>query len=185
MLAKHYSSVEDKVALFEMNAALKFIEEEYETMISILPSLLPHSITFEYLWALLPPDCLVVGIDSLDLTRIWRVRSHATVPIDGRIFFVMQAEVLEWDGDDMGYKQESLKIPIFEGFRVLEELHYVPLKHHPRRDEVIEHIQQRNTQTLRFWKLGFQLQEHQGTGLATPREELELYPVSCCGCSDF
>ncbi|CAI6033039.1 unnamed protein product [Clonostachys chloroleuca] len=155
MLAKHYSSVEDKVALFEMNAALKFIEEEYETMISILPSLLPHSITFEYLWALLPPDCLVVGIDSLDLTRIWRVRSHATVPIDGRIFFVMQAEVLEWDGDDMGYKQESLKIPIFEGFRVLEELHYVPLKHHPRRDE-----------------------EHQGTGLATPREELELYPFS-------
>uniref|UniRef100_A0A8H7N2U1 AAA+ ATPase domain-containing protein n=1 Tax=Bionectria ochroleuca TaxID=29856 RepID=A0A8H7N2U1_BIOOC len=178
ILSKHYSSVEDKVALFEMNAALKYIEEEYETMISILSSLLPHSITFEYLWALLPPDCLVVGIDSLDLTRIWRVRSHATVPIDGRIFFVMQAEVLEWDGDDMGYTQESLKIPIFEGFRALEELPYVPLKYHPRREEVVEHIQQRNTRTLRFWKVGFQLQEHQGTGLATPHEKLELYPFS-------
>ncbi|CAH0054510.1 unnamed protein product [Clonostachys solani] len=178
ILAKHYSSVEDKVALFEMNAALNFIEKEYETMISILPSLLPHSITFEYLWALLPPDCLVVGIDSLGLTRIWRVRSHSTVPIDGRLFFVMKTEVLEWDGDDMGYAQASLKIPAFEGFRALEELPYVPLKHHPRREEMVEHIQQRNTRTLRFWKLGFQLQEHQGTGLATPREELELYPFS-------
>jgi hypothetical protein len=46
MLLEHYEMVQDTVSAFEIDAALKFVTTEFEELQSVLPSLLPHSITF-------------------------------------------------------------------------------------------------------------------------------------------
>ncbi|KAF1997704.1 P-loop containing nucleoside triphosphate hydrolase protein [Amniculicola lignicola CBS 123094] len=178
MLAEHYESIKDKKAIFEIKAGLKFIDSEFEEMISVLPSLIPHSITFEYLWALLPADCLVVGKNSLGLDTIWSIRSHSVQKMEDGIFLVMNAEYIVWDGSKIGNVRHMLRIGLFSGVRPIEELPYIPLKFHPRREEVMQIVRERSAKTIKFWQPKFKHKEHHGTGLAEMYDKVEHYPFS-------
>jgi len=178
ILARHYETVGDENALFEIKAALKFVEQEYEKAISTLPSLVPHFITFEYFWALLPPDCLVVGKNMLDFDNIWRVRSHQVQQEDDGVFLVMTAERILWDGTKVGNVQSVLRTPAFGGLKPIKDLPFIPIKYHPNREEIIERILHRSAKTLKFWQSGFKLQEHQGAGIAEVHDKVERYAVS-------
>ncbi|ORY18232.1 P-loop containing nucleoside triphosphate hydrolase protein [Clohesyomyces aquaticus] len=178
MLAEHYQGTKDRKAAFEINSALKFIESEYEDLISVLPSLLPHSITFEYLWALLPPDCLVTGQTLLGFDSIWCVRSHSVQKMDDGVFLVMNAEFIVWDGAKVGNVRTMLRIPIFSGLKSVEDLPYIPLQYHPNREAVMERVLERSSKTTKFWRPGFSHQEHHGTGLAEVFDKVEQYPFS-------
>ncbi|KAI6089961.1 P-loop containing nucleoside triphosphate hydrolase protein [Hypoxylon rubiginosum] len=178
ILAEHYRSIKDDTAVFEMDSAFKFIESEYKDMISVLPSLVPHSITFQYLWALLPPDCLVVGKDSLDFDSIWSVRSHAVERMQDGVFLVLNAEHIIWDGVKAGNVKQTLRIPIFGGLMLIRDLPYVPLKYHPQQEAIVQQVLKRSAKALRYWKPTFSHQEHQGTGLAEVYDRVEKYPFS-------
>ncbi|XXH03772.1 hypothetical protein Hte_010178 [Hypoxylon texense] len=178
ILAEHYRGLGDDTATFEINSAFKFIESEYKDMISVLPSLVPHSITFQYLWALLPPDCLVVGKDSLDFDSIWSVRSHSVERMQDGIFLVMNAENIVWDGVKAGNVLQTLRIPIFGGLKLIRDLPYVPLKYHPQQEAIVQQVLKRTSKALEFWKPGFCHREHQGTGLAEVYDRVEKYPFS-------
>lgn len=178
MLAEHYRSIKDKQSAFEIDAALKFIDSEYEDMISVLPSLVPHSITFAYLWAILPPDCLVVGKDPLDFDSMWCVRNHFVEKTQDGVFLTMNAERLVWDGAKVGRVEHTLLIPIFTGVKPVSDLPYIPLKYHQRREAVIQSVQERSSKALEFWKPEFRHQEHQGIGIAEVYDKVEPYPVS-------
>ncbi|KAI0164351.1 P-loop containing nucleoside triphosphate hydrolase protein [Hypoxylon sp. FL1284] len=178
LLADHYRGINDENATFEMDAAFKFIEGEFKEMISVLPSLVPHSITFGYLWALLPPDCLVVGKDALDSDSIWSMRSHSIQKMQDGVFFVMDAEYITWDGTRVGNVRQALRIPLFSGLKPIQDLAYIPLKYHPQKDSIKRQVLKRSAKALRFWKPQFSHQEHHGTGLAEVYEKIEKYPFS-------
>jgi hypothetical protein len=177
LLAAHYRSIKDKRATFEMDAALSFIESEYSEMLSILPTLLPHSITFEYLWTILPSDCLVVGKNRLNFDSIWCVRSHTVQETQEGIFLTMTAEYLVWDGAKVGRVDQALRIPLFTGVKLINDLPYIPLKYHLRRDAMIREVRKRSSKALEFWKPRFRHQEHHGTGIAEVYDKVEPYPV--------
>ncbi|PVI00677.1 P-loop containing nucleoside triphosphate hydrolase protein [Periconia macrospinosa] len=178
MLAEHYQNVNDKQATFEINAALKFIESEYEDMIPVLPSLLPNSITFEYLWAIFPPDCLVVSTHPLGFERISCARSHSVQRIEGVIYRVLNCEYLAWDGAKAGYMSQTLMVPIYQGVKLISELPCIPLQYHPRRDAIIEEVLKRSSKALEYWQPGYKHEEHHGTGLAQVYDKVEPYPFS-------
>lgn len=115
MLSDHYHSIGDDKAAFEIDAALSFVTTEFQELLDVIPTLLPHSITFEYLWAIIPPDCLVVGKDVLNFPCMWCVRSHSAKRMEDGIFLVMNAEYLMWDGTKVGKVERSLRIPFFRG----------------------------------------------------------------------
>lgn len=178
MLLEHYQSIREKQAMFEISAALKFIESEYEEMISVLPSLLPHAITFEYLWAILPPDCLVSGTDTLGFDTIWCVRSHEVQETREGTFLVINAENIMWNGVRIGTTERPFKIPAFVGIKAIGDLPYIPLKYHPKREVVIQRVLDRSFKALEFWKPQFGHIEYDGAGLAEVHGEVEHYPVS-------
>ena len=181
LLSEHYASVNDKKALFEINSALRYVDSEFEDLLPVLSSMLPHSITFNYLWTILPPDCLVVGKNSLDLDSIWRVRSHSVQNTQMGILLVMYAEYLTWDGEKVGSVKDTLQIPGFNGLKQIRELPYVPLKYHEDRDGIMQTVLERSRKVLKFWKPEFSHEEHHGTGLAQVYDQVERYPVSCQG----
>ncbi|KAF2450414.1 P-loop containing nucleoside triphosphate hydrolase protein [Karstenula rhodostoma CBS 690.94] len=178
MLAEHYRSMEDGKSAFEIESALSFVAAEFEELLEVIPTLLPHSITFEYLWAILPPDCLVVGKDNLNFHCIWCVRSHSTQRMQDGVFLVMDAEYLMWDGSRVGKVETSLRIPLFAGVKLISDLPYIPLKYHPEREEIIENVRERSKRALTFWTPGFRHLEHNGTGMAEVYDKVEPYPFS-------
>lgn len=178
LLVGHYKSFDDKTATFEIKAALNLIEKEYKDMISVLPSLLPHSITFEHLWSLIPPGSLLVGQNDLDFTDIWRALSCAVKETGEGVFLFIVAESIVWDGDKMGYSSTMLKVPEFSGLTTIGDLPYVPLKYHPRREAVIQKVRQRSAKGIKFWTPRSRLQEYQGTGLAEVGDKIQRYAVS-------
>lgn len=149
-------------------------------MIPILPSLIPHSITFEYLWTLLPPDCLVVGKDALDSDSMWSVRSHNVEQTQEGVMLIMKAENIVWDGTKVGNVKQTLQIPLFTGLKLIRDLPYVPLKFHPQREAVMQRVRGRSAKALKFWKPQFQHREHDGAALAEVYDKVEHYPVSFC-----
>jgi hypothetical protein len=173
MLAEHYRNVKDRGGSFEIEAALSFITSEFKEMTIILPSLVPHFISFEYLWAILPPDCLVVGKDPLNFDRIWCVRSHFVEESRDGISLTMNAESLMWDGSKVGKVETTLRIPLFSGNKLISDLPYAPLKYHRKREEVIESVRERANKALEFWIPEFRHMEHQGTGLAEMYDKVE------------
>ncbi|KAK8238708.1 P-loop containing nucleoside triphosphate hydrolase protein [Phyllosticta capitalensis] len=178
ILADHYRSVEDHTGIFEIDSSLKFIASHYEEMIPILPSLIPHSITFEYLWTLLPPDCLVVGKDALDSDSMWSVRSHNVEQTQEGVMLIMKAENIVWDGTKVGNVKQTLQIPLFTGLKLIRDLPYVPLKFHPQREAVMQRVRGRSAKALKFWKPQFQHREHDGAALAEVYDKVEHYPFS-------
>lgn len=178
LLNEHYKSVEDKVAVFEIRAGLNLIEKDYKDMICLLPSLLPHSISFEHLWSLIPPGSLVVSQHDLDFTDTWCVLGCAIREAPGGNFLSITAECIVWDGGKMAYTSKTLKIYEFSGFVTIGSLPYIPLKYHPDRQAVIQKVRQRSNKAINFWTPGFQIQEHQGTGIAEVSGKVRRHAVS-------
>lgn len=178
MLAEHYRRIEDEKSAFEIEAALSFIAAEFKQLLDVIPTLLPDSITFKYLWAILPPDCLIVGKDALNIHCMWSVRSHSVQQMQDGIFFVIDAEYLIWDGTRVGTVQASLLVPLFAGVKLISDLPYIPLKYHPEREEVMKDVRERSSRALAFWAPGFKHLEHSGTGLAEVYDKVKPYPVS-------
>ncbi|KAF8859460.1 P-loop containing nucleoside triphosphate hydrolase protein [Acephala macrosclerotiorum] len=175
LLAEHYQSVGNAQGLFEINAGLQFIQEEWSTTISALDSMLPHSMSFDYLWAILPPDCLVIGKDMLERPSVWRIRSHAVSrQQDGSMIMTLKAESLDWNGKRLGIAERPLVIRAFTGSMSLEDLPYVPLRFHSGAKSIMEKILRRSQRKLEFCRSGFKVQEHEGRGITEIDEKLAL-----------
>ncbi|KAI0535349.1 P-loop containing nucleoside triphosphate hydrolase protein [Xylaria digitata] len=177
LLAGHYTRQNDDLALFEINTALKFIGQEYpESTLANITAEAPDWITFDKLWTLFAPDCLVVGKDYFGATSIWRARSHAIKRLeDGSYVFEITGEYLEWNGRKLGNVYQALVIPSFEGVVALEDLAFSPLKRHSQEKGIKERILKRSERKARFCKLGHEIQEHEGLGLAEVREKILRY----------
>ena len=120
--------------IFEIEAGLRYIREDFDTTFTSLANLLPNmQITYPVLWALFPPNTIVYGTDELLNPRAWRVRSVAEKQDDnGNQWLQIEPEHLDYDGKKLGIvNSESLKINAFPGARNISELPYYPLDYAP------------------------------------------------------
>lgn len=167
LLARHFRQLEDSQSLFEIEAGLQFIQTEWSQTQAALDSLLPTSISFKNLWAIFPPDCLVVGKDPLSGNRIWRSRSAVEKRTDNGIIFVISAESIDWNGKNLGLVRSQLTIDDFSGTLAIGDLPYAPLRYHPRAKVVMQRILERSQKKLTYCSRGFQIRDHEGLGLTT------------------
>lgn len=175
---KQYEEAGDLRSIFEVRAGLNFIESEYSDMIDSLAALPPGTITFRYLWAVLPPNCKVIGADSLDEPRVYCVRSHRPAQqMDGSIVLRLSTEHVDTNGEMFGLVNESLNIPEFSGSMAFIELPYAPLSLHPRRESLRQRALDRNRKQLTFHTKEPLLREYIGHALTVKQDRMAKFNV--------
>ncbi|KAK1456141.1 hypothetical protein CMEL01_16553 [Colletotrichum melonis] len=176
-LANHFEEEDNKDAHFEIQAGLAFIMKEWKHTHQALEALLPHQITFEHLWAILPPDCLIVGNDTMGERNIWRLRRlERTRTEDNTPILILHSQYVDWDGNNLGIAEANFHIREFLGIMRISDLPFVPLRYHPKSHMVIRQVQTRNEKKLQsFCKHGFYVQDHEGKGLTQKDDEAVPY----------
>lgn len=169
--ARDYAASHDETdALFEIDVALKFIQQYWpknkaEEMIS------NGVISFEFLWAIYPPNVLVVARQVLDDTRVFSVKHHMIFKKRcGTIVRRLTSEYGEYDGKLVGVANIYHQIPKYPGSLPIEQLPFVPLHMHPQRDEIWDSMIARTKKQFSLFQRPFQVQEHDNVGLIQFRD---------------
>lgn len=166
-LRDHPKIAEDQSTSYEVQAALQFTEEQWPALIPSLETMLSQNcVTFEYLWAIFPPNVLVVGRDPLRELRVYRALEHTSKRLtDGSIVLFLRVEYADSNGQSVGLADYMLQIPHFNGTKSIEDLPYAPLYLHPKRLKIWDYILSRTEKQLSFHEHEFKIQEHTGHGL--------------------
>lgn len=131
---KNPSEADDVPFIFELEAALRYIREDFDTTFTSLSNLLPNKqITYPVLWALFPPNTLVYSTDQLRNPRAWLVRSaEEEADKQGNQWLQLFPEHIDYDGLNIGtVSSDPLKIPAFSGAKKISDLSCFPLEYHP------------------------------------------------------
>lgn len=153
-----------------MDTALLFIKQKWPSN-DVDEMLSQGTISFDYLWAIYPPDTLVVGKHILDDVRVWRVSHHRLVELeDGTIVRMLTSQHADFDGQRTGLATSHLQIEQFPGAMPVEQLPYVPLYLHPERDQIWEKVLARTKKQFTYFKQPFKVQEQQGFGMIQYRD---------------
>ena len=169
----------DERLIFELDAGLRYVLEEYGSTLGALESLIPkNEITFEYLWAIFPPNTIAYGKDMLREGRAFLIRSCAEGedPRSREVFMALQAEYIDYDGKATGKVRVELKITSFEGARRISALPYVPLALHEDAVAVRTELLDRGRKALKLHRK--QLVEYQGHGLREGEKGIVKFNVS-------
>ena len=170
LLEQHYSRTNNTPALFEIKAGLQFINEEWSHASSILESMLPRAISFDYLWAVIPPDSLVIANDILGQIRVYRVRGHhLSRRQDGSRVLVLTSEHVDFN-DKIGLVKTTLDIGEYTGLMDMKALSVCPFRYHPDKDSIRQKVLNRTKRQLEFFSAGFKVQDHAGVGLVFSRQ---------------
>ena len=125
---------EDRAFIFELEAALRYIREDFDSTFTSLSKLLPNKqITYPILWALFPPNTIVCSLDQLRNPRAWLVRSAENrEDRNGNEWLQLEPEHIDYDGTKVGtVSSEPLKIAAFSGAKNISDLPCFPLEYHP------------------------------------------------------
>ena len=131
---KDPNNAEDKSFIFEIEAGLRYIREDFDRTFTSLANLLPNNqITYPVLWAIFPPNTIIYGVDQLLNPRAWRVRSVSEQEDNkGNQWLQIEPEHIDYDGENVGTVQsDSLKINAFPGAKSISELQYFPIEYAP------------------------------------------------------
>lgn len=124
---------EDVSFIFEIEAALKYIREDFDSTFTSLSILLPNKqITYPILWTLFPPNTIVYGTDNLRNPRAWLVLgAEEREDRNGNGYLLLEPEYIDYDGTDVGtVSSRPLHIPAFLGAKNISDLPYFPLEYH-------------------------------------------------------
>ncbi|TKX26819.1 ATPase-like protein 3 [Elsinoe australis] len=167
---EHAEKTSDTALLTEVDTALLFIKQKWPSN-DVDEMLSQGTISFDYLWAIYPPDTLVVGKHILDDVRVWRVSHHRLVELeDGTIVRMLTSQHADFDGQRTGLATSHLQIEQFPGAMPVEQLPYVPLYLHPERDQIWEKVLARTKKQFTYFKQPFKVQEQQGFGMIQYRD---------------
>ncbi|KAF2153176.1 P-loop containing nucleoside triphosphate hydrolase protein [Myriangium duriaei CBS 260.36] len=170
--ARDYAAKNDEAeTLREVEIGLKFIQQHWPR--NKADEMITNGIiSWDYLWAIFPPNVLVVGRHVLDDVRVYSVKHHTKYKKqDGTIVLSLTSDYGEYDGRLIGLAQDNLTIPHFPGTMPIEQLPFSPLHMHSQRDEIWETILTRTKKQFSLFQRPFQLQEHEGLGLVQFRDQ--------------
>jgi uncharacterized protein DUF7025 len=151
---------------FELTAGVEFIREHWGHVWEEVKSVPEGEVRFDHLWTLFPPACLVIGVDTLKETRVYRFRScqyrqdHFSPPT-----FVVVADYLDSDGSQIGYVEKELHISEFRSSVVITELAFYPFELHCDYEKERDRLLKRAEKALELQGPGQHLQEYYGHAL--------------------
>lgn len=119
----------------DLEIALKFIEEEHATTIENVESLLAVTkITWDYLWALFPPNTLVYRHHQYtEQDQILKLRVMTKAQRQNKSWFwYLECDIVVDDGVKFGIAKEPLYIEVdeFRGARTIRDMSVIPLAYH-------------------------------------------------------
>ena len=163
---KDPKNAEDTSFIFEIEAGLRYIREDFDTTFTSLANLLPNKqITYLVLWAIFPPNTIVYGVDQLQNPRAWRVRSTSEREDDnGNQWLQIEPEHIDFDGENVGaVNSESLQIKAFPGARNISDLPYFPIEYAPDPAAIRKSLLEMGRKAMRLH--GRRLVEYKGHAL--------------------
>ena len=163
----------DQDLIFELEAGLKFIEEEFAKEEISLADFLPNGvITFQLLWMLFPPNILSIGQDEFRQQFSFHVQTCKEVEDQaGNVSLLLDCKNLDHNGRSLlERKSFGLKIESFIGARKISELPYFPLHFHPDPTGVMRGLLENGRKAMRFH--GRHLVEYKGHALREGKDML-------------
>lgn len=181
----------DNDLVFEIQAALQVISEDFAKDEENIQSLLSSGrITFETLWAIVPPNELVYTLDSLSEPCVYRaVDSGVWKNHDGTVVFYILGRMVDSDGKILGWtRSKTLEIPIFAGEKTITDLPVYPLRFHKASAQMRQKLIERGKRRIRLQKQGFY--EYSGSAVQETETPLgltrkERFSVSASFCADL
>lgn len=140
-LARKASSVDEDL-VSDLSVALQFAKDDHATTIINVESLLySGKITWDYLWALFPPNVLVYRYDHLteqDQILKLRVITQEEDPVMKEKYWALSCDIIANDGLKFGLAKEPQKIEFYEfrGEHKIQDLRVFPLKFHDQAEKV-------------------------------------------------
>ena len=126
-------TVPDQALIDDIGTALRFVEEDYESTIPSLDSLLASGeITWDLIWAICPPKAtfLAPRYGLMHQTQAFYVASSSYQERPNRTkYFELNGRIITHDGTDFGWGNITIEINLFEGARPLTSLDAFPLKY--------------------------------------------------------
>ncbi|KAK4450164.1 hypothetical protein QBC34DRAFT_379366 [Podospora aff. communis PSN243] len=107
-------------------------------------------ITFDYLWAIFPPDMTVFSnVDDHD--RIFEVKkTEYVIDSHGKPYLRIKCRYVETDGERFGYATKELYIQGFSGVMKITELSVIPCHLHPNCDGVLGRLHDRGARFEKY-----------------------------------
>jgi hypothetical protein len=139
-LREYGVTLDDQVAVehlvFILNYMYRTLESEIASYYTFMesPSITP-GIEYKNLWmAFRPGDFIYAKVNGSE--KIVRLKSTS------RAWFrcVLTAEEIQYDGADFGYRNTSLSISEYTGYKPLESLSAYPLQYHPHKEAITKSL---------------------------------------------
>ncbi|KAK3941752.1 P-loop containing nucleoside triphosphate hydrolase protein [Diplogelasinospora grovesii] len=143
----------DQNKIFELEAAVQFTREHYDTVFTTLEEFPDNHIDFGTLWTRFPHHILVYSSDQLGQGRAYRV------------------DYLDSDGKWVGYVESRTlaNVPQFSGSKSIHDLPFCPLSLHRDQDGVQKQLIARGSKVLSL--KGQHLQGYKGHALAEDKDK--------------
>lgn len=160
---------QDNNLIFELNAALTFLSEEFASERPRIDGLKQNGeITFDSLWAILPPNELLFTIDQLSEPRVLRFLYSYVVQKDkdssDEVYLAIICNSVDYNGHRFGTTHpETLTIKDFPGSKKIAELEVFPLQFHPEQEKVRQRLIERGQKRIHIQKR--RLHNYKGHGL--------------------
>ncbi|KAJ4859741.1 ATPase family associated with various cellular activities (AAA) domain-containing protein [Trichoderma breve] len=155
--------------IFEIQAALDLIDEEFSDVAGELSSLPEGEITYDLLWTLFPPRSFVTARDTFGQQLVHRVRAtkFVSLPNGNPECFQIAADYIDSNGKKTGFVPViMLQIPAFPSSRLILQLRHYPFNIRPSYLEDRGILISRADKVLRLY--GQHLLEYQGRASRDP-----------------
>lgn len=132
---KSKSGDPDVALVAEIEAALQFITEDFSSVIAEIDCLTrERQISFDLLWAFIPPKTLVYYRDHFtEQDMILRAKAVSYgARQDGGRYAEVSCDLVHDDGDSFGLASHAITIDEFSGLRNVRDLNAYPLSFHPQ-----------------------------------------------------
>ena len=164
----------DENLIFELDAALTFLNEEFALEQTRIEGLKQNNeITFDSLWAILPPNELLFRIDSLSEPCVFRLLYHYEVHKNDltEVYIEIVCNSVDYNGKVFGTTfPTAVKIMEFPGSKKIAELEVFPLQFHPKREQIRQSLIERGQKRIHIQQR--RLNNYKGHGLIEVEKEV-------------
>lgn len=156
----------DLELLFELEAGLLYIQEDFASVTVSLQNLLPENkITFSTLWTLFQPGSLILARNSLEHMQAFNLRTAQEIIVGTTRYLQLTVDFVDWDGEQLGFSPpRKFLIAQFAGAKTIPSLAYYPLDCHPDADNLKQRLLTTATKTMKYHAT--QIVEYKGLAMS-------------------
>lgn len=159
----------DSVAKEHLEVLYRILNEELGDLIQLRVDYLRNkAVSFKHVWTLFQPGCIIYAPrngkpTAFKFSRGWYAETNC-----GEIYSI-QCDLMEWDGNNMGPSNVSLRIRDFVGTMPFTSLACYPLEYHPEAEALASMLIERGHRWRRL--AGFRYKAYKGIGTYYVQED--------------